>query len=207
MADDDTTPFACRCVIMSDEEAQVRLEGVVQAVRYDPTARGKQFLGTAIVCHDLKVWVIDYEEQSPFQVFAGRQVVVSGEPCRPKGQYLVGWPGVEELGHFRVSRMRPSEVTEDMEVVEVGGTFDLSGRFERASVATGGSTLSFVTETGDTFMVANDPAGVVVGRNFNVRAHSVQLSPSSRKAPGRYLWIIFPHSVAALWEWRDRRST
>jgi hypothetical protein len=196
-----------RCLVMSDEEAQIWLEGVVHASRYDPNAPGKQFLGAAIVCNDARVWVIDYEEQSPFHVFAGRQVVVSGEPYRPggQGQYLIRWKG-SELGHFRVSRMRPVEVTGDVEFVEVGAGFDLSGRFDRATGDAGESTLVFISDSGDTFVVANDPAGARVGPNVKVWAHPVQPSPSIQKSPGRYLWIICPYSAADLWAWRDRRS-
>jgi hypothetical protein len=191
---------------VSDQEKKVRLEGIVHASRYDPNAPGKQFLGATIECSDAKVWVIDYEEQSPFHAFAGRQVVVSGEPYKPEGQYLIGCGGGKTLGHFRVSTMRPVEVTGDAELLEVGAGFDLRGRFERGTGDTGKSMLSFVTEKGDAFVVANDPAGVSVGPSVKVWAHPVQPSPSIQKPPGPYLWIICPYSAADLWEWRGRRS-
>jgi len=116
---------------VNDEEKAVRLEGVVHAFRYDPNVPGKQFLGAAIECSDAKVWVIAYGEQSPYHAFAGRQVVVSGKPYKPYGQYLLGWGGGKELGHFRVSTMRPVERMGDAELVEVGAGFELRGRFER----------------------------------------------------------------------------
>src|SRR5512147_3084853 len=61
---------------MSEQEKGIVLEGIVHASRYDRSGQGKQFLGAAIECSDGTVWVIDYSEQSPFHVFAGRQVVV-----------------------------------------------------------------------------------------------------------------------------------
>jgi len=86
---------------MSVQGKTVQLEGIVHASRFDPISPGKQFLGAAIECSDTKLWVIDYEEQSPFHAFGGRQVVVKGEPYEPNGQYLVAWGGGKELGHFR----------------------------------------------------------------------------------------------------------
>jgi len=191
---------------VSDTEKTVCLEGIVHASRYDPGAPGKHFLGAAIECGDAKVWVIDYEEQSPFHAFAGRQVVVSGEFYKPDGQHLIGWAGGKELGHFRVSTMRLVEVTGDAELVEVGAGRDLRGRFERAPGDTGEATVSFVTEKGDVFLVANDPAGASVGRTVEVWAYPVQLSASIPRPSGQYLWIICPYSAADLWEWRERLS-
>jgi len=191
---------------MSDQEKKVRLEGIVQASRYDPNAPGKQFLGAAIECSDGKVWVIDYEEQSPFHAFAGRQVVVAGESYTPKGQALIGWSGGTKLGHFRVATMRPVEVTGDVELVEVGAGFDLRGRFWRGASDTGESMLRFVTEEGDAFVVANDPAGASVGRSVKVWAYPVQPSPLIQNPTGQYLWIICPYSASDLWDWRGRRS-
>ena len=87
-------------------ENEMRLEGIVHASSYDPDAQGKQFVGAAIECTDGNVWVIDYRDQSPFHAFAGRRVVVSGEPYRPEGQHLIGWRGNQKVGHFRVSTIR-----------------------------------------------------------------------------------------------------
>lgn len=182
------------------------MEGIVDASRYDPDAPGKQFRGAGIKCSDGKVWVIAYEEQSPFHAFAGRHVVVSGEPYRPEGQALIGWDGAKSLGHFRVSSMRPVEVTDDVELREVGAEFDLRGRFWRGTSDTGKSLLRFVTEHGDTFEVANDPAGASVGRSVEVRAYPVQPSPLIQKRTGQYLWIICPYSGSDLAQWRGRRS-
>jgi hypothetical protein len=90
-------------------EHEIRLEGIVRASRYDPSASGKQFLGAAIECNDGTVWVIDYDEQSQFHALSGRHVVVFGEPYKPKGQHLIGWEGGKQLGHFRVSTIRVME--------------------------------------------------------------------------------------------------
>jgi hypothetical protein len=185
---------------------ETRLEGIVHADCYDPDGRGKQFLGAAIECSDGKVWVIAYEEQSPFHGFAGRRVVAFGEPYQPEGQYLLGWGGGKQVGHFRVAAVRPAEVTPDLELAEVGPGQKLGGRLERGTSDTGESMLSFVTQEGDTFLVANDPAGAAVGRDVEVWAYSVKLSPSTRRPSGRYLWIICPYSAENVWEWRRRRS-
>jgi hypothetical protein len=191
---------------MSEQEKEVRLEGVVHASRYDPGAQGKQFLGVAIECSDGKVWVIDYEEQSPFHAFAGRHVVVSGKPYSPEGQHLIGWGGGKKLGHFRVSTMRLVEVTRDAEFVEVGAGQRLCGRFQLATRETGDSRLSFVTEEGNAFVVANDPAGATVGTSLEVWAYPVQPSLSIPTPSEQYLWIISPYSAKDLWEWRKRHS-
>src|SRR5262245_54991769 len=171
---------------MNDQEKSVRLEGIVHASRYDAKAAGKQFLGAAIECSDAKVWVIDYEEQSPFHAFAGRQVVAFGEPYEPAGQFLIGWGGGKTFGHFRPSCVRLVQVTDDAELVEIGAPDDLRGRFERGMANAGESMLSFVTEKGDAFVVTNDPAGATVDLNLEVLAYPVQPSPSIRRPPGRY---------------------
>ncbi|NUQ61375.1 MAG: hypothetical protein HUU20_02735 [Pirellulales bacterium] len=183
---------------------EIQLEGVIRASRFDPRAQGKQFLGAAIGCSDGSVWVIDDSEQSPFHAFAARQVVVSGEPCNPPGQHLIGWPGAKQPGHFRVSTMRPVEVAPDLELVEVGSGRSVRGRFDRGTSDSGESILSFVSESGDAFLVVNDPAGATVGRGVEVWAYPVQ--PSVQRPGGQYLWIIPPCSAADLWEWRRRRS-
>jgi len=187
---------------------EVRLEGIVHACRYDPGAEGKQFLGAAIESiesSDGRVWVIDYDEQSPFHAFDGRQVVVSGEPYKPDGQLLAGWSG-KQPGHFRVSTLRLAEVAPDAELVEVGPGRYLHGRLERGTSDTTESMLSFVTEKGDVFLVANDPAGAVVGRSVEVWAYAVQPAPSVQTSPGQSLWIICPCSAADIWAWRGRHS-
>ena len=188
---------------MDEQEKELRLEGIVHASHYVPGAQGKQFLGVTIVCTDGKDWVIDYDEQSPFHVFADRQVVVFGQPYNSgQGQQLGG----QSLGHFRVSTMRLVEVTPDAELVEVGPGQELRGRFQHVTSGIGESTLSFVTEKGDAFWVANDPAGVTVDGVVDVWAYPVQTSPSISRPPGQYLWIICPCSAADLWKWWGRRS-
>ena len=181
---------------------KTRLEGIVRASRYDPGGRGKQFLGAAVECSDGKVWVIDYDEQSPFHALADCHVVVSGRPYTPEGQRI---GGDQIVGHLRVSTMRLVEVTPDGELVDVGPRHRLSGRLERVTSDTGELTFSFVTEKGDVFLVANDPAGATIGQNVEVWAYPVKPSPSIRRSPGQYLWITCPYSAADLWEWRRRR--
>jgi hypothetical protein len=192
--------------LVSDNEKTIHLEGIVHARRYDPGAGGKQFLGVTLECSEEKVWVIDYEEQSPFHAFAGRRVVVSGESCKPHGQRL-GWLGRKKQGHFRVRTLRAAEVLGVAEIVGVGAELPLRGRFERASIDTGDANLSFVTEHGDVFLVANDPAGASVGGSVEVRAYPVQPSPWVPMTPAPYLWIICPYSDADIREWRERRSS
>lgn len=139
---------------MSEQEKELRIEGVVRASNYKRGAEGKQFLGAVIECADGMAWLVDYFEQSPFHAFAGRQVLVTGEPYRPKGQQMIGWRGRsgDKLGHFRVSTMRLVEVTPDAQLVQVEAMQKLSGRFERRASDTLESTLSFVTEKGDNFL-------------------------------------------------------
>ncbi len=185
---------------MSEQDNELQLVGIVRASRYDTSFKGKGFLGAKIECSDGKKWVIAYDEQSPFHAFADRQVVVSGRPYKPGGQHLLG------IEHFRVSTMRLAELTPDAELVEVGLLQKHSGRFERSISDTGKSTLSFVAENGDIFLVANDPAGATVGRSVEVGAYPVQLSPSIRRLPGQYLWIVCPYSAAVIWEWRRQRN-
>lgn len=189
---------------MSDpDEAEIQFEGVVRAFRYDPGAQGKQFLGAMIECADGSEWVIDYDEQSPFHVFADHQVLVSGRPYTPEGQRI---GGNRIIGHLRVSTMRVVEVTSEVEFVEVGPAQHLSGRFERSANETGEATLTFVSTNGDAFLVANDPAGAVTGRSVDVLAYAVEPSPSIRKSSAEYLWVICPHSAADLRKWRKRQS-
>lgn len=190
---------------MSDQEKKVRLEGIVHASPYDPSAQGKQFLGAMIKCSDGKEWVLDYDEQSPFHAFAGRQVAVSGEPYKlEEGQQMFSMSRNKGLEHFRVSTMRLLVVTPDALLVQVGAGQHVRGRFAQTTSETVDSTLSFVTEEGSTFLVANDPAGATAGPSVEVLAYPVQLPPSPPTPPGEYLWIIGPHSEADLWEWRRR---
>jgi hypothetical protein len=183
------------------------LEGIVCAPRYHSDGRGKQFLGTVIECSDGRVWICDYAEQSPFHLFDGRRVEALGKPYVPtSGQHLIGWGGEKALGHFYVSSMRLLDVTCDAKFVEIRAAQDLHGRFERGLGDTGESTLSFVTEEGNTFHVANDPAGATVGPSAQVCAYLVRPSPSVPTASKQYLWIICPYSAVDLWGWRERNS-
>ncbi|MDH3460688.1 MAG: hypothetical protein OEM00_06850 [Burkholderiaceae bacterium] len=192
---------------MSDQKKEVQLQGIVHASRYDRNGQGKSFLGAGIECSDGRVWVISYSEESPFHAFAGRQVVVSGEPYEPEygSQSLIGWEG-KKPGHFCVSTMRLVEVTPDAELVEVGAGQHFRGRFERGKSKTGKSILFFVTEDGETFPVANNPAGASVGPSVEVLAYPVHPAPSIPKATEQYLWINCPCSFEDLREWRERQS-
>ena len=102
--------------------------------------------------------------------------------------------------------MRVIEVTPDAQLVEIGARQELFGRFKRGTGAPQESSLSFVTEKGDTFLVFNDPAGVTLGRIVEVWAYPVQPSPSIPRSAEQHLWIICPCSLADLWEWRERQS-
>lgn len=185
---------------------EAQLKGIVHASSYEFGAQGKQFLGAAIECGDGRMWVIDYDEQSPFHAFAGRQVVVLGEPYEPEGQHLIGWREGKAVGHFRVSTMRLERLTPEAELEEVGEGRHLHGRFQRGMNETGDSTLSFVTEEGNAYLVANDPAGATLGHAVEVWAYPVQPSRSIPGSPERYLWIISPCSSHDLWEWRRRHA-
>lgn len=102
--------------------------------------------------------------------------------------------------------MRLVEVTPDAELIEVGAPQHLSGRFERDTSDTGQSTLTFDTEKGDTFLVANDPSEVNVGCSVMVEAYPVEPSPSITRSSERYLWINCPCGCAdCVQEWIRRR--
>jgi hypothetical protein len=190
---------------MSEHGRELQLEGVVRAYRYT-AGRGKPFLGVKLECSDGKVWIISYDEQSPFHAFADRRVLVSGEQYQPKkGSFIVSLDRSRPLGHFRATTMRLVEISSSSELAEVGPSQHLSGRFERRANANG-STLFFVTDRGDTLLVVNDPAGAIVGRHIEVLGYPVQLSPSIPRPPGRWFWIICPCSMEDLWVWRERRA-
>jgi hypothetical protein len=107
-------------------------------------------------------------------------------------------------GHFGVSTMRLVEVTPDAWLMEVEAAQHLSGRFEHATGDAGKSALSSVTEKGDTFLVANNPAGATVGWTFEVLAYPVQQSPGISRSPQQYFWVICPWSYSDLQELRHR---
>jgi hypothetical protein len=190
---------------MSESKRVLRLDGIVRAHRYDPSSQRKQFLGAKMECRDGTKWVLDYNEQSPFHLFANRRVTVSGHPYEPSGQRLSRSADGQKLGHFRVSIMQIVDVTPDDAFVEIGPKQVLVGRFERGTSNTGETKLSFIAEDGSIFMVVNDPAGASAGKRVEVRAHQVQLEPSRVCTAAKYLWIICPLSAADLWKWRQRR--
>jgi hypothetical protein len=165
---------------MSVQEKELRFEGIVRA-------RQGFASYTAIECTDGTEWVIDYCGWEPYHVFADHRVLVTGQPghCRAPGL-------CRRLGEFRVLTMRLVEVTPDAELIEIGSPQQLSGRFERSTSDSAESTLFFVTEKDDTFLVANDPPGTSVGCYLDVRAYPVQPSPSISRPAEKYLWIYLP---------------
>jgi hypothetical protein len=178
-------------------ESALRLEGIVHARGSFCPPEGP--VVTEINCRDGAVWVIDYDEQSPYHAFAGRRVVTPGFPCEPPMQHVIG-----VRGHFAVSTMRLVEVTPDAWLTEVGAGYPLCGRF--AHHCEESAALAFVTETGETFLVANNPAGATVGGTVQVLAYPVQLSPCISRSPQPFLWVICPWSYADLEELRGRPS-
>lgn len=189
---------------MSEQENVLRLEGIVH-LRHTALV---QWLGAELECSDAR-WFIAYSADSPYHAFAGRRVMVSGEPNErePLQRPLVRWGAKPIAGHFSVSTMRLAEVTPDAELLEVGAGQQLTGRFELGASDAGESTLSFVTEQGDTFLVANDPAGATVGRSVEVLAYPVQPSPSISRSPVQHFWIHCPCLMTDFWEWHERPHT
>jgi hypothetical protein len=192
---------------MSEQGKEVWLQGTVRSHRRAPRDRGKPFLGAEIECIDGKRLVVDYRENSLFNVFADRQVVVSGEPVKPgpHTQHLIEH---ENLKHFRVSTLRFLEVSPDAEHVRVGNADGLCGRFERAASDIPGAVLSFTIEQGDTFVVANAPAGAILGGLVEVWAYLPFELPSSLPLPPhKYLWLVCPCSEAVTWDFRGPSGT
>ena len=179
---------------LTDDEH--RLEGIVDARGSFAPRRGP--VTTEIKCPDGAVWVIDYDEQSPYQAFIGRRIEASGFPCHPPKQHRVA-----VTGHFAVSTMQLAEVATDAWLIEVGAVQDLTGRFERGIDAMAAeSGLSFVTKNDDTFRVANNPAGAVTSEFVNALAYPVHLSVRVSRPPEQFLWVICPWSYADLEELR-----
>jgi hypothetical protein len=188
---------------MNDQEEAQHFEGVVIASRYDADAPEKPFLGAALECGGDAVWILSYGEQSPYHAFAGRHVAVEGRPYTPQGQRLVGWRG-KMLGHLRVDSMRVMDAA-GAGIVQVGPERRLRGRFERISTDPDRRELLFMTSDGDTFHVVNDPAGATVSADIEVSAFDVNRLPlASSGVP--HLWVVCPHSIADLWEWRRRSA-
>jgi hypothetical protein len=174
---------------------EIRLEGTVHAPGHNTIHQGP--LVTTIQCPDGAEWVIDYDEQSPYQAFAGRQAVVSGRPCEPPCQHVIG-----VTGHFAVSTMRLAVAAADAWLTEVGAGQFLSGRFDGSTGDAGESRLSFVTEAGDAFLVVNNPAGATIGCTVQALVYPVRPTTSLEKPSQQYLWVICPWSYAELWSQR-----
>ena len=100
--------------------------------------------------------------------------------------------------------MHLAEVAADAWLTEVGAGQLLSGQFDLAPADAGESALSFVTGAGNTFLVANNPAGATVGCMVQALAYPVRLSPRIARPRQQYLWVICPWSYAELWALRRR---
>jgi hypothetical protein len=182
---------------LSGQETELRLEGIVHAPGSFSTHGGP--IVASLQSPDGAKWVIDYDEQSPYHAFAGRRVVVSAVPCEPPMQHVLG-----VRGHLTVSTMRLVDMTPDAWLIEVGKPQHVSGRFDRGTSDASEGALSFVTEQGDTFLVANTPAGAIAGCAVKALVYPVQPSPSLSETSHPWLWVICPWSYADLWELRDR---
>lgn len=154
---------------------------------------------TSIRCSDGSRWVIDYAEQSPYQAFAGRQVVASGCSCKPPDCHVIG-----VTGHFAVSTLRLAEMAADAWLTEVGTEQFLNGYFDKSMNNTAQFPWSFVTETGDTFLVVNNPAGATMAEMGQASCYPVRVSSCVADPQQPYLWVICPFSYGELWELRER---
>jgi hypothetical protein len=182
---------------ISGQEKEIRLEGIVHAPGSFSAEAGPRV--ASIESPDGAEWVIDYDEQSPYHAFVGRQVVALGFSCEPPAQHVI-----MVSGHVAVSTMRLVEMTPDAWITEVGGARSLSGRFEGDTSDARESPLTFVTQQGETFLVANNPAGATADCSIDARVYPVQPSPSVSDSHQQWLWVICPWSYADLWELRRR---
>ncbi len=185
---------------MSEQEKGLWLEGIVHR-RYTLLA---PWLGAEIECGDA-TWVIATDDLSPYHAFAERRVMASGAPYEPKyRQRILSRVGEKPIRHFRVSTMRLAEATPDAWLTEVGEEQRLAGRFERGAGDGGEAALSFVTEEGVAFLVANEPPGAAAGGRVEVTAYPVLPTPSSARRLRQSLWVICPYTHKETWEWRRR---
>ena len=183
-----------RPLVENAQESQ--LEGTVVARGAFRPRRGP--VTTEIQCSDGAVWVIDYDEQSPYHAFTERRVVASGFPCHPPMQHRI-----QVTGHFAVSRMQLAGPSPDAWLTEVGAAQELAGHFEhRIDCETSQSELSFVTEHG-AFQVVNNPAGMSVDESVDTLAYPVQLSPNVWRGVRQGIWVITHFSYAELGQLRD----
>jgi hypothetical protein len=109
--------------------------------------------------------VIDYDEQSRSPGDDFRASVQAPD------QYVLG-----VTGHFGVATMRLAEVAADAWLTDVGEGYLVTGRFECGTGDAGDSASSFVTEAGQTFQVANNPAGTTIGCAIQALAYPVRLA-------------------------------
>jgi len=176
---------------LAEDDHEHKLEGTVIARGSFAPRRGR--VTTEINCADGAVWVIDYDEQSPYQAFIGRRVVVSGFPCHPPMQHRI-----EVTGHFAVSRMQLAAPEADAWLIDVGLPQEFAGRFKRSANEAAETQLAFLTENGDTFSVVNNPAGMSVNEVVDALAYPVQLSPCVSRRLRLSLWVVCPWSYAQL---------
>jgi hypothetical protein len=182
---------------LTEQEPERRLEGIVGARGSFAPRSGP--VTTEIKCSDGALWVIDYDEQSPYQAFVGRRVIVSGFRAQPPMERRIG-----VTGHFAVTTMQLAESAPDAWLTEVGPPQALTGRFQREVGCTGEEySWAFLTENDKLFQVANKPAGATIGGTVSALAYSVNLSHSAGESSGQFLWVICPWSYAQLGELRN----
>ena len=180
------------------EDGQKRqLEGAVNSKSCFRPRRGP--VTTDITCANAAVWVIDYDEQSPYQAFIGRRVVASGFPCHPPSQHRIG-----VAGHFAVSSMQLADAAPDAWLLSVGPARELTGCFEYSSGAESlESELCFRTESNEVFGVVNHPAGMALDNVVKALAYPVEVSPRISRHARQALWVICPWSYGDLGTLRD----
>jgi len=159
---------------------ELRLEGIVRSRRYPEVI---------LECSDGWEWVISYSDQSPYRAFNDHRVVVSGKPYKPSAFLPYRIKDGQPVPHLRILMMQLVEPSPDAKFVEVKGWQKMSGRFERITTDSGESTLSFGSETGETYLVANDPTCAKTGSDVEVLTYAVELPPSTAKGSEQYLWI------------------
>ena len=185
---------------MTIEDDESQIEGVIRAPNYGRGLEGKQFLGAQLKPDSGKTWVLDYFETSPYHAFDGRRVIASGRPCMPPLQCL------GNVRHFAASTLRVAEITNDVQVIEVGSEKRLRGRLEFDLSDSSGPSLAFIGDAGEAFTCFNHPPGLVFGRIIEISAFPLLTGPAAATSKLAFIWVICPHSSAHLWEWRAHKA-
>jgi hypothetical protein len=187
------------------------IKGVLRAEGYSSQNEGKQFLGAAIEGADGTVWIVSYSELSPFHALDGHDVIASGELFEPKpwAQRLIAWKNTigdsVQPQHFNVRTMRAAQPTPEMYITEIRASQEISGRLER-DPAKPEWRLSFVADDGMSFVVVNDPPGIVLGRKIKVLAYPVELAQPFHGVGRECVWIECSCSSDDIWKWRERKA-